>query len=152
MENVFSIVAPNPRYRPRIPSCLYIRDITANIEKSSLPFPLLLAWILVLALQDIRSDNPTAWTYATYTSNGYTTLSSFQYHYIISEKTATDAELKQPPNAPANAAPKGVSCWTGFDWIGIDEGRSLDISSYHFGRWWTGTYYAVELGDTWNSK
>jgi len=28
------------------------------------------------------------------------------------------ALLKQPPNAPANAAPKGVSCWTGF--IGLD--------------------------------
>lgn len=69
----------------------------------------------------MRLDDPTARIHAkkTYTSNGYTTLSSFQYHYIIIDKTLTDAVLKQPPNAPANAAPKGVSCWTGFDWVGI---------------------------------
>ena len=120
MENVFSMVAPNPRYKPRMPSCLYICDITANIESSSLPFPLLLAWIRVLTLLRYtvrRSDSMNR--------KRHTHLMDIQpcpsfniiYHKWLDN--VTDAVLKQPPNAPANAAPKGVSCWTGFDWVGI---------------------------------
>jgi len=32
IENVFSMVAQNPRYNPKMPSCLKIRKSTVDIE------------------------------------------------------------------------------------------------------------------------
>lgn len=40
MEKVLSIVAANPRYHPKIPSCLKMSSRTDSIVSSSLRFPL----------------------------------------------------------------------------------------------------------------
>ena len=56
MENVLSIVAPNPRYSPKTPSFRYIRNNMDIMERLFLPFPSLgNACIRVLALKDIIS-------------------------------------------------------------------------------------------------